>query len=812
MKTTWSWLEDWVEMPGTPEELAALFAMRGFPVQSMERGTSFDPGIVIGEVLEVGRHPNADRLSVCAVTIGSGRLSIVCGAPNVAAGQRVAVATIGSKLPDGTKLRKSKIRGVESEGMICSQRELGLSDEAQGIWAIPGDPPIGASLDSVVSSSDTSMDVEVTSNRTDCMAVRGLAREIASARNVSLKARPALREEGDERLPSVEIENAADCPRYTARVVTGLRVGPSPDWLRRRVEAAGFRSISNVVDATNYVLREYGQPIHAFDASRIGGHAIRVRRGRAGERLKLLDGREVALSASHLVIADKSAPVALAGVMGGLSTGVTAETSKVILESAQFDATLTQGTARALGIDSDAATRFAQGVDPAGVSEALDAVARLLSEVAGGKVARGRVDQWPGKRETPTLRLSRKRVESLLGLEVEADQVTRALRGLQIEQASPWKSAGGDEVAEFRPPTFRKDLEIEEDLIEEVARVIGYDAIPTRLRARPLAALPESVEERLATRLRHIVCGLGFSETVSTVLVGEIPPATREGLGPEEIWELQNPKSRELKHLRVSLLPALIAAAARNHHRGVSEVRLFEVGKVFRAVPPPLGSERWDATLWLSGVADAWNEPDHPSDRFLELKGAVEAALEALGIDSTVTRSYHESCWKAGSGGSIFRSERRLARFGEVDPSLARSCGMDARGWAAVLDVGALAAEAPKSRRYQDIPKFPAVKRDLAVVVPRDVTHAALEKAIRESGGALLTWVRLFDVFEGRAIGEGRKSMAYALEFRAPDRTLQDREVDGAITAIVDGLKRHFDAAIRGADAGQSSELRGSPT
>jgi phenylalanyl-tRNA synthetase beta chain len=812
LKTTWSWLEDWVEMPGTPEELAALLAMRGFPVQSMERGVSFDPGIVIGEVLEVGRHPNADRLSLCSVTIGSERLSIVCGAPNVAVGQRVAVATIGSKLPDGTKLRKSKIRGVESEGMICSQRELMLSDEAQGIWAIPGEPPIGAPLSSVVTSSDTTMDVEVTSNRTDCMAVRGLAREIASARNVALKPRPAPHEEGGERLPNVEIENAADCPRYTARLVTGLRVGPSPDWLRRRVEAAGFRSISNVVDATNYVLREYGQPIHAFDASKIGGHAIRVRRGRDGEKLTLLDGREVPLGPQHLVIADKSIPVALAGVMGGLSSGVTGETTTVILESAEFDAALTQETARALGIDSDAAARFAQGVDPAGVSEALDAVARLLSEVAGGKVARGRVDQWPGKRETATLRLSRKRVEGVLGLEIAADHVSRALRSLEIEQTSKWKSASGDEVAEFRAPTFRKDLEIEEDLIEEVARVVGYDAIPTRLRARPLAALEESVEEGLVRRLRQVSCGLGFSEAVSTVLVGDIPVAAREGLGPEEIWELQNPKSRELKHLRVSLLPALVAAAARNHHRGVSEVRLFEVGKVFRAVPPPLGSERWEATLWLSGVADPWNDPDPSSDRYLELKGALEAVLEALGIDSTVTRSYHESCWKAGSGGSIFRSERRLARFGEIDPGFGKSCGMDARGWAAVLDVGALAAEAPKSRRYQDIPKFPAVKRDLAVVVPREVTHAALEKTIRESGGALLSRVRLFDVFEGRAIGEGRKSMAYALEFRAPDRTLQDREVDGAVAAIVDGLKRNFDAAIRGADAGQSSELRGSPT
>ena len=812
MKATWSWLDDWVELPGTPEELAALFAMRGFPVQSLERGVSFDPGIVIGEVLEVGRHPNADRLSLCSVTVGSERLSIVCGAPNVAAGQRVAVATIGSKLPDGTKLRRSKIRGVESEGMICSQRELGLSDESQGIWAIPGDPPVGSSLASIMPSSDTVIDVEVTSNRTDCVAVRGLAREVASARGVALKTRHPLREDGKDALPSVEIESAADCPRYTARVVSGLKVGPSPDWLRRRVEAAGFRSISNVVDATNYVLREYGQPIHAFDASKIGGATIRVRRGRPGERLTLLDGREVALSADHLLIADKSVPVALAGVMGGLPSGVTAETTTVILESAEFDAALTQATARSLGIESDAATRFAQGVDPAGVAEALDAVARLLSEVAGGAVARGRVDQWPGKREAKPIELSLRRMERLLGLDIDPASAAKALLGLGIEQVSKWKAHGDDQVAAFRAPSFRKDLEIEEDLIEEVARVVGYDAIPTRLRARPLATLAESLESGTVRRFETAACGLGFNEAVTTVLVGDIPAAARDGLSDDEIWELTNPKSRELKHLRVSLLPGLLTAAARNHHHGVTDVRLFEIGKVFRAAPRPLGSERWEAAMFLSGSADPWSAPGRESDRYLEMKGAVEGILEALGIDSAVTRSYHESCWKEGSGGSIFQSERRLARFGEVDPVFARACGMDGRGWAAVFDVAALAEATPKSRRFRDIPKFPAVKRDLAVVVPRDVTHAAMEEVIRESAGPLLSQVRLFDVFEGRAIGDGRKSMAYALEFRAPDRTLQDRDVDGAMTAIVSGLKRKFDAAIRGEDARQPSELRGSTT
>ncbi|HKO22085.1 MAG TPA: phenylalanine--tRNA ligase subunit beta, partial [Candidatus Eisenbacteria bacterium] len=317
MKVTWNWLADWVDLAGSPEELAQLLATRGLPVESVERGVTFDPAIVVGLVVEKGQHPNADRLSLCSVDIGGpARLSIVCGAPNVAAGQKVAVAQIGSKLPDGTKLRKSKIRGVESEGMICSERELGLSDESQGIWVLPGDPSVGVPLASMAGGSDSILDVEITSNRADCMSVIGLAREIAAARGTKLKAAGALNATGSGPIPSVTIENPADCPRYMARVVRGVKIGPSPDWLRKRLEAAGFRSISNVVDATNYVLREHGQPIHAFDAAKIGGFAILVRRARAGETLTLLDGREMKLDPSHLVIADRSTPMALAGVMG----------------------------------------------------------------------------------------------------------------------------------------------------------------------------------------------------------------------------------------------------------------------------------------------------------------------------------------------------------------------------------------------------------------------------------------------------------------------------------------------------------------
>lgn len=798
MKVTWTWLADWVELPASPEELAHLLAMRGLPVQSLERAESYDAGIVVGEVLEVGRHPNADRLSLCQVDVGSSRLSIVCGVSNVAAGQRVAVAQVGSRLPDGTKLRRTKIRGVESEGMICSERELGLSAESEGIWVLPGRPAIGTPLASLVGGKDSVLDVEITSNRTDCMSVVGIAREIASARGVALKPSPALKAQGSIPLPSVAIESANDCPRYMARVVRGLKVGPSPDWLRQRLEATGFRSINNVVDATNYVLREFGQPIHAFDASKVRGNAIRVRRARAGERLRLLDGREVSLAATHLVIADEQGPMALAGVMGGIESGVSESTTAVVLESAQFAAALTRETARSLGIESDAAVRFAQGISPDGVAHALDATARILAAVAGGEVSSKRVDQWPGRADHPTVALHLRRLSGLLGVSVEAENATRALRSLGIEPTGPWKKRDGEEIAEFRVPSHRLDLEIEEDLIEEVGRVIGYDAIPSRLRSFPSASFPAKQEGDFLRRIINATCGLGFHETVSMVLVGEIPPEARDGITPDEIWEIQNPMSRELRHLRVGLLPGLIQAAARNIHHGVDEVRLAEAGKVFRSVPAPLGSERLQAALLLAGKADHRIDHDVPSDRYLELKGAVEALCEALGIDSTRTAAYHEPCWKRGSGASISVSERRLGHFGEVAPSLAGGLGLDRPAWAAVLDVGALFEAVPAERRYKAIPRFPASKRDLAIIVSAGTLHADVEGAIRAAGGALLSRASLFDVFEGESIGAGRKSMAYALEFRSPERTLADREVDASVDAIIRALQAKFGAVVRG--------------
>jgi phenylalanyl-tRNA synthetase beta chain len=801
MKVTWNWLSDWVELPESPETLAHQLAMLGLPVESLEKAAGYDAGIVVGRVLSVEPHPNADRLRLCSVDAGSGHLSIVCGAANVATGQHVPVALVGSRLPDGTKLRRSKIRGVESEGMICSKRELGLEAESEGIWPLPFEARPGTPLAEALGPADAVLDVEITPNRSDCQSVLGLAREIGALREVPLKARPAPREDGDGRLPSVSVESGADCPRYLARVVTDLRIGPSPDWLRRRLEAAGFRSINNVVDVTNYVLREYGQPIHAFDAAKVAGNALVVRRARSGEALTLLDGREVELHPDVLVIADPSAPLALAGIMGGLESGVTERTAGVILECAEFDPALTRAAARSLGIETDASARFIEGVDGGYLPEAIDATARLLSEVAGGRVAPGRAEARRGSAPPRSVALRLERLSLLLGRPVARDEASRSLERLGFRPDGGWSAGTGGETARFRVPSHRRDIELEEDLIEEVARMVGYDSIPATERIVNAGAVEGAASLEFEARLAHLACGLGFDEALTTVLVGTIPAEALPDGAKTPLWELQNPMSRELRHLRPSLLPGLLSGAARNLRHDVRDVRLCEVGKVFRSRPEPLGTEQVECALVLAGTRDPWRHPEADADRFLELKGAVEALLEALGIDSWEARSYDESCWARGTGARLMRADRVLGRLGQAADALCAHAGIESSAWAAVLDVDLLREALPAQRTHRPAARFPASKRDLAIVVERAVTHGEVVSTIRNSGGPTLELIRLFDVYEGAQVGAGRKSLAYALEFRHPERTLSDGEVDEALRGIVAALRSMLKATIRGGAA-----------
>jgi len=442
-----------------------------------------------------------------------------------------------------------------------------------------------------------------------------------------------------------------------------------------------------------------------------------------------------------------------------------------------------------------------------GVALALDETARLLAEVASGEVAKALVDQWPGKEPPRKVRLRRGRLVRLLGMGVDHDTIVDALAGLEIRQLEKGWDRDSDS-ATFEPPAYRKDLEIEEDLIEEVARVVGYDSIPSRVRSAPFSGVAEARTPHLLTHVVQVACGLGFDEILSTALVGSIPPEALPPGGEPDLWEVQNPKSRELKHLRSSLLPGLLQAAARNLRHGVREARLIEAGKVFRATPPPLGSERVEIGFVLVGAPDPWAEPHADGDRFLELKGALDSLLEGLGIDERKSAPYHESCWVGGAGAAIEAKGRKLARLGQVASRLAAATGLERPAWAAVLDFDAIAELVPSRRRFQPLPKYPSVKRDIAVVVDRAVPQGDVEETIRRGGGRLLVSVRLFDVFEGEQLGSDKKSLAYALEFRSPERTLQDREVDEALQGLVRALSSTVGATLRG---GVESTAAGRP-
>ncbi|HEY7727176.1 MAG TPA: phenylalanine--tRNA ligase subunit beta, partial [Candidatus Eisenbacteria bacterium] len=544
--------------------------------------------------------------------------------------------------------------------------------------------------------------------------------------------------------------------------------------------------------------REYGQPIHAFDAAKVGGNSITVRRAREGEALTLLDGRDVRLHPSILVIADASVPLALAGIMGGLESGVTDRTDSVILECAMFDPALTRSASRGLGIETDASARFIEGVDGERLPEAIDAAARLLAEVAAGSVVRGRAEQRSGTAPRRSVPLRLPRLSLLLGHSVPREEATRALERLGFEPDGGWQMTQGAETARFFVPSHRRDIEIEEDLVEEVARMTGYDAIPCAARIVNAGPIAGGASLDFEGRLIRLACGMGFDETLTTVLVGTIPSEVLPREGTAALWGLQNPKSRELRHLRPSLLPGLLAEVARNLHHGIPDVRLVEVGKVFESRPEPLGTERIECALVLAGTPDPWREPHADPDRFLELKGALEALVEALGIDSWEARSYDESCWEGGGGARMERDGAVLGRFGRVAEGLCVHAGLEAPVWAAVLDVAALQDVVPTRRTHRPAPRYPASKRDLAVVVDRTVTHGEVVSVIRASAGPTLRDIRLFDAFEGPQIGAGKKSLAYALEFRHSERTLSDREVEEALRGVVDALASTLRATIRG--------------
>jgi phenylalanyl-tRNA synthetase beta chain len=758
--------------------------------------------VCVGLVRERARHPNADRLSVCRVDVGAGEpLEIVCGAPNVAAGQKVAVARVGTRLPDGRTLERAKLRGVVSNGMILSARELGLSEEHEGILVLAPDARVGAPLPEALGGGQRVLELGLTPNRGDAASALGLARELAALFGGEPKLPPAAPpERGAPAQDSIAVAiDAPDgCHHYVARVVRGVRGGASPGWMVRRLEASGLRSRGVVVDVTNYVLLELGQPLHAFDLRQLRGGQVRVRRAHAGEKLATLDGEMRELDPRDLVIADAERAVALAGVMGGRETEVGEATCDVLIESAHFARAGVRRTARRHGLRSEASYRFERGVDPEGVRRAADRAARLLAELAGGEVAAGAVEARGEPAPAPgEIVLDVARANRLLGTAFDAAQAAALLArvGVAARESGP-----GTLVC--RTPSHRGDLWIPEDLAEELVRVHGVEKIEATLPLATLAAVSPPRLWSLAERAKDVLVAAGLNETISFPFVPEGDPE-RLGLAEDDprrrLLRVSNPVKEEEPRLRSSLLPSLLRLARQNLDRQVDPVRVFEVSRVFLPQPPP---EPPAEPLWLAALVTAasqrrlW-EPAAAPPVYFQLKGVAERLLLALGCMASLRRGAAPPYLHPGAAAAIVADEQVIGSIGELHPDVAGRFEIDVPCGLLELDLERLARAPQRPLRFREVSRFPQVRRDIAVFVDRGLEAEALLAAIAKTAGADLHSLELFDRYEGAGVPEGRVSLAFRLVFQRLDRTLTDAEVTAAVERVVRMLSHRFGGSLR---------------
>ena len=790
MKLSLEWLRDFIELELSPEELAKKLLMLGLEVTEIKRlGPNFE-GVVVGEILEVGKHPNADRLSLCSVKVGDERLSIVCGAKNVAIGARVPVARIGAKLPGG-KIERAKIRGVESQGMICSTDELGLAKNGDGILILPSDAPIGADAAALLGRKDTVLEVEITPNRPDCLSQLGIARELSIHLGRPLKnAAPTTIHSDGKRSREITIQAGDGCTRYIGRDLDGAKIGPSPAWLSQRLESVGARPINNAVDVTNYVLFELGQPMHVFDADKLQGPIV-VRRAKAGEKLKALDGKTYSLVEADLVIADDSGPVAIAGVIGGEPTSVGEQTKRILLETAHFDPGTVRRTSARLGVRTDASYRFERGVDVAGAGAAAARAAELLMRLCGGD-AKEANDVYPSPKAAAPINVDAGRINRILGSTFEPGQIQAVLKRMAA------KTAEMPSGLQFTPPSYRGDLLTIWDLAEEVARHIGYDNVPedpAPVRPLPVASLP--VVE-LTDSLRERLRAAGFTEAYNTDFISETQLKLLAGAKPVRVL---NPLSEDQAYLRPTLLVGLLQNAVYNLSRGREGVRLFEIGRAYHLSPDGRPSERtFVAGVQLGQFPSERHWDEGPKKRelkehFYEIKGVAEALLAGYpDVERRVGERdalFHPGALVA----AVDRAGHELGRYGAIHPSTLKALDLRVEGAAFVFDMDLLAALPRAERRFTPFSPFPSVVRDLSIVVDELTGYAKIEDAL--GGLENLVDTQLVDVYAGQGIAAGKKSLTLRLTFSRMDRTLRDAEVEGAIAKALDTLKKKCEAALR---------------
>jgi phenylalanyl-tRNA synthetase beta chain len=799
MKISSNWLKEHLAHGLSVNELSVQLLKLGFEIAGVQHlGPTFS-GVVVAKVLAKDKHPNADKLSVCLVDDGGKQWSVVCGAPNVAAGQTIAFARIGAVLPGNFKIEGRKLRGVESQGMICSRAELGLPKDNDGIWVMGEGPALGTDVGSLMGPADDVLEVEITSNRPDCLSHRGLARELAAALGKTLKPLSSTLAESLAKTVSVSVEDSAACPFYGARLIEGVKVGESPAWLKTRLEAIGLRPINSVVDITNFVLHDVGQPLHAFDADKLAGGKIVVRRSKAGEKFLALDHKEYALPEGLLVIADGDQPVALAGVMGGEPSSVTAETTRVVLEGAYFAPSEVRRSSQKTRLRSDSSYRFERGADYAAAKDAAARAAALILQLAGGTAAKATEASAPRAARAP-IKTSAARINSILGTTFAGAELLGTLKKIAAE------FSGDDSSFVFAPPTWRHDLATANDLAEEVGRFLGYDRVPYTLSPlTPEAATITPVADS-SRRLRARLSALGFSEAYNYDLLSEKALAAAR-LSSEGLPRVDNPLSEDWAVLRPSLLPGLLKNAQYNLSRGADAVRLFELGKAYSQKEGAV-SEQWRAAgILLGPVLDArWQSARAPRAGFPDAKAAVEELLSGLGAvtwakpgEGAAGRWVCDPLFHPSNSLRALLNGDPIATVGWLHPRTARAFDLEREG--AVLfeaNLEKIAARPTPRTRFAEFSPLPVSRRDLALVVDKALPYGRVEETVRACAIAELQDVGLFDVYEGKNLPEGKKSLAIRLTFGRSDRTLLDSEVAAFVAKVVAALAEKLGAVLRG--------------
>jgi phenylalanyl-tRNA synthetase beta chain len=793
-----SWLREFVPgLDASPREIAEAFDNLGFEVEALESPGEEIVGVVVARILDVLPHPNADKLQLADVDYGSDTTRVVCGAPNIAAGMVVPFAPSGASLPGGFKLEKRKIRGEVSDGMLCSAKELGLGDDHSGILALDPDATLGSDVRDTLGLNDTVFDLGITPNRPDAMSIIGLARELAARFNLELVV-PIPLDTGDTGtgLPSatVEIEDGDRCPRYLARVAS-VTLGPSPEWLAQRLRLAGVRAISNVVDVTNYVLLERGQPLHAFDVAKLAGPGVIVRRATDGETMVTLDGVSRTLTGEDLLICDvASTPQAIAGIMGGSTAEVSETTTSILLESAAFQAMGISKSSKRLGVRSESSARFERGVDPHGVESAADRALELLIQIANAKVSDLEVDVISRPTEPETIRVHTARVNALLGTDLDDAAVTSALAPLGLLVTTE-----DDGVASVTVPTYRPDLTREVDLIEEVARRVGLNQIPRTLpdtTGHVGGLTPRQRDRRL---IADVLVGLGASEATAVSLIAPAEAAPF-GFATDALVYAANPLRAEDSVLRPRLLPGLLRAVALNAAHGRGSVALFELGHTFlpSVSDRTLPDERDHVALVVAGsVTRSPIEPDRLVDVY-DAVDAVRALIDALELADARIEAAAEPGFHPTRCAALIVDDGVAGYVGELAPAVTKQFEVPGVAVAFELDIDALVNGRRRDRQFRDLSRFPASSVDLAFVAPITVPAAAIEATLRTALGADLESVRCFDEFAGGSLAEGTRSLAFALRFRSLEQTFTDAEVAARRQGAIDAVTKAHGAALRG--------------